>query len=72
MVQISREGAVWENYPVPEGFERNWLFMDEMRHFVAVSQGIENPICSLEDGIWALRLALGAHQSILAGEKILF
>lgn len=72
MVQISREGSAWENYPVPEGFERNWLFMDEMRHFVAVSQGIENPICSLEDGVWALRLALAAHQSILAGEKILF
>jgi len=71
-VHISRAGAAWEITPVPDGFERNWMFLEEMRHFIAVSKGIAKPICSLEDGIWALRLALSAHQSIAMGVKITF
>lgn len=69
-VQISRGGAAWEVISVPAGFERNWMFLEEMRHFITVSQGVEPPVCSLEDGIWALRLALSAHRSIETGVKI--
>jgi predicted dehydrogenase len=68
--QFSRAGEPWENFPVPTGFERNWLFQDEMRHFLAVSRGSEDPICTLEDGIWAQRLALTALKSIETGVKI--
>ena len=53
----------WETFLVPEGFERNWLFLDEMRHFIAVAKGQAQPLCSLEDGIYALKLALAASQS---------
>jgi predicted dehydrogenase len=45
----------------PEGFERNWLFMDEMRHFLAVVRGEQEPVCTLEDGIRAQQLALAIH-----------
>lgn len=71
-VLISRAGAAWEITPVPDGFERNWMFMEEMRHFIAVGKGIEKPVCSLEDGISALRLALSAHQSMTMGVKMRF
>lgn len=69
-VRLSRAGAGWESFPVPNGFERNYMFLEEMRHFIAVSQGVEESVCSLEDGIWALRLALSVHQSIETGVKI--
>jgi predicted dehydrogenase len=51
-------------------FERNDLFLAEMRHFLAVARGEVPPVCSLEDGIAALRLALAAHESARLGEKV--
>ncbi len=44
----------------PEGFERNDLFVAQMRHFLDVARGISAPRCTLEDGIRALELALMA------------
>jgi predicted dehydrogenase len=64
---IFREGGSgWQSYPAPEGFERNWLFMEEIRHFLSVARGEEQPLCSLQDGIRALELALSARTSIAA------
>ncbi len=71
-VQLSRAGEPWEDFPVPTGFERNWLFQDEIRHFMAVSRGEEKPICALEDGIWAQQVALAALKSIETGAKVRF
>lgn len=53
----------WQVFAPPAGFERNTLFMDEMRHFLAVIHGEEQPICTIEDGEAALRLALQARQA---------
>jgi predicted dehydrogenase len=53
----------WEVFPAPEGFERNHLFLAQMRHFLEVASGIATPLCTLEDGIRALQLALAAHTS---------
>jgi predicted dehydrogenase len=64
------EGASPLQIPVPEGFERNDLFLREMRHFLALARGEEEPVCTLEDGIQALRLALAARQSSEAGEMV--
>jgi predicted dehydrogenase len=49
-------------FTLPEGFERNDLFLAEMRHFIEVIQGAQ-PVCSLEDGAVALQTALMAHNS---------
>jgi predicted dehydrogenase len=57
----------WENVSLPAGFDRNELFLDELRHFMRVAGGQEAPICPLEDGVYTLRLALAAHQSASQG-----
>jgi predicted dehydrogenase len=65
---VEAEGLTTLQIPVPAGFERNDLFLREMRHFLAVARGEEEPACTLDDGIRALRLALAARQSSEAGE----
>ncbi len=51
-------------------FERNDLFLAEMRHFLAIARREDQPVCSLEDGIAALRLALAARQSARQAQRI--
>jgi len=60
----------WESFPPPAGFERNALFLDEMRNFLAVLRGEAEPACSLEQGICALRLALAVHESAQNGQRV--
>lgn len=49
---------------LPDNFERNDLYLEEMRHFVDLVKGNEtNSYCSLEDGIEALKITLGVYQS---------
>jgi len=55
--------AVVEQYKLPDGFERNQLFVAQTRHFIEVVRGESEPVCSLDDGIQALRLALAAKES---------
>ena len=57
----------WLEAKPPVGFERNRLFLDEMKHFIRVADGTEIPRCSLEDGIAVLRIASAVYQS--AAEK---
>lgn len=52
----------WETYAPPPGFERNVMFLEEMQHFLEVVRGAQ-PVCTLEDGAYALRLALAVHES---------
>jgi len=54
---------VAQTFAPPEGFERNQLFLSQTRHFIETAWGKSEPVCSLEDGIMALRLALAAIQS---------
>jgi predicted dehydrogenase len=61
---------VWTTITAPADFERNRLFLDEMRNFLRVIEGEENPICSLDDGKKALQIALAAKKSSLNGRRI--
>lgn len=54
---------VMASFSPPEGFERNQLFVAQTRHFIEIVRGEAEPICSLEDGVQALRLALAAYES---------
>ncbi|MEN8173694.1 MAG: Gfo/Idh/MocA family oxidoreductase [Chloroflexota bacterium] len=51
------EKGLWEIISPPEGFSRNDLFLDEMRHFIALAQGNADSLCTLDDGVQALQLA---------------
>ena len=62
--------ATEQRYPLPDGFERNQLFMAQTRHFLAVAKGESDPVCSLSDGIRALEMALAAYQSQKTGRQI--
>lgn len=62
----------WEDFAPPFGFERNMLFLDEMRHFLAVLAGEEVSRCSLADGIHALRLAEAVHESQRKRQAVIF
>lgn len=59
-----------QNYPVPDGFDRNHLFLDQTRHFIEVAKGTAEPGCTLEDGIKALQIALAVHASAKTGAKV--
>lgn len=62
---------VLETFSPPEGFERNHLFLDQTRHFLEVVRGAQ-PVCTLVDGVQALRLALAAKESQKKGAMISF
>jgi predicted dehydrogenase len=61
---------VIETFSPPDGFERNQLFVSQMLHFIETAKGDSEPVCRLEDGIMALRLALAARESQIKGQAI--
>jgi predicted dehydrogenase len=63
--------GVSQAFRAPEGFGRNTMFIDEMRHFLACIEGREKPLCTLEDGIRALRIALAAKRAAQEGRVVL-
>jgi len=54
---------VIQTFSPPDGFERNQLFVAQMRHFLEIARGEKAPLCTLGDGIRALELALAARNS---------
>lgn len=64
MINAQPTAAEITNYPLPDGFDRNNLFIDQMKHFLQAARGEAEPICTLEDGIRALELAMMAKNCI--------
>jgi predicted dehydrogenase len=60
----------WQRKSLSPGFERNDLFRAQMQHFIEVVKGDQNPVCTLEDGINALELALAAKKSADFGQLV--
>ena len=54
---------VVENFSPDPGFERNDLFLAEMKHFIHIVRDEAAPACTLADGVRALELALAAKRS---------
>ncbi len=38
-----KAGGEWETYPIPETWERNVMFLEQMKHFVSVVRGETDP-----------------------------
>ena len=71
MVQLFRNSIhQWEVFPLNPGFERNDLFINEMRHFIKVIEDDVQPICSLQDGIFVQKIADAIYQSSHEGCNI--
>ncbi len=66
----SSRKVVWQEIHASEKFERNDMFLDEMRHFLEILDGRATPLCSLEDGIRVLEIVLAAHQSAVSGHRV--
>src|SRR3972149_2460260 len=65
-----KAGGEWEAYPLADGWERNLMFLEQMKHFVAVVRGEVEPICTLDDGVRVMKLISAVHQSQNAGRLI--
>lgn len=71
MAQVYRpDQAHWQAIEPPEGFARNDLFLEEMRHFLALTAGKAQSRCTLEDGIQALRMSSAVHESSQTGQAV--
>jgi predicted dehydrogenase len=64
------EQKEWEEYPLPEGWERNVMFLEEMQHFVRVVRGEAEPACTLTDGARVMRLISAVQESQRSGRLI--
>jgi len=60
----------WEVYPLPVEWERNMMFMEQMKHFITVVRGEVEPSCSLEDGIRVMKLVWAVRESQKEGKLI--
>lgn len=61
------EEKQWKQFPLKEGFSRNDLFLEEMRHFINCMKDSQEPVCTLDDGIYAQGLIEAVYHSSLQG-----
>jgi len=61
---------VIKTFAPPEDFERNQLFVSQMRHFLEMARGESEPICTLEDGMRIVELVLAAKESSRTGKHV--
>jgi predicted dehydrogenase len=69
-VTIYRRGQSTPEVHRFEGFERNQLFLDQLKHFMTCVQTRTRPVVDLRDGLESLRMAIAAKQSIATGEPV--
>jgi len=53
-----------------EDFQRNQLFLDEMKCFLECLQGKQTPLVDLRTGVQSLRMALAAKESLATGKVV--
>jgi len=62
----------WQEYPPQPGFNRNLLFIEEMKHFMEIVQRDLEPCCTLEDGIKSLEIAIAVKSSANSKKYVQF
>jgi len=62
--------GAWEILTPPAGFERNDLFLEEMRHFMELIRGEADSRCGLEDGTRALKITEAVYASSFKNQRI--
>ena len=71
-VRLAQGTQAEQVFPAPEGFERNQMFVDEMRHFIQVVKGEAEPLCTYADGKGSLELAWGILQAGRYRQRVIF
>lgn len=61
---------IWQTEKLPTHFERNTLFLQEMKHFIACIESDTEPCVNLTDGIAALQIVLAAKASIIHRKEV--
>ena len=51
-------------------FQRNEMFLQEMAHFIDLIRDDIDPVCSIEDGLKVLEVALAVHKSAQEDQRI--
>ena len=69
LVRRGPHGEIAERFE-PAGFERNAMFLDLLRHFLASIEGRERPVVGIADAILRQRVALAARASISHGRAV--
>lgn len=65
----AKEDVWYEFIPSPD-FERNTLFINEMKNFIEFIKGNEVPMCTLEDGIRIQKIVSAIYQSQIEKRRI--
>lgn len=60
----------WQDFSQNLGFERNSMFLEEMRHFVDVVENRTQSLCTLDDGMAVQRIIAAIDQSSKKGKTI--
>ena len=63
------EGTVADRFTC-EGLDRNQLFIHELQHFLDCVKTRSKPVVDLGEGMWSLKLALAAKESIATGRVV--
>ena len=71
-VKVQRADKTEDVFTAPLGFERNQMFLDEMRHFIGLVEGKEQKVCDFSDGKKALQFAMGVLQSGHYKQRFIF
>jgi predicted dehydrogenase len=69
IVRLNRDGEPAETESFA-GFERNQMFVDELKHFLACVRGAETPLVTAEDARQSLRMALAAREALETGRVV--
>lgn len=69
LLRFDTKGNLAEDISHAE-MERNQMFLDEMKHFLACLERRETPLISLSDGAKSLKMALAAKESLATGKVV--
>lgn len=64
------DARAWHVLRQPADFERNTMFLEEMRHFIALAEGREDSACSLEEGIVVLEIVEAIREASSEGRPV--
>ncbi len=72
MVRMRTHSGDEQCFPAPQSFERNQMYLEEMRHFIKIVKGKETSLCTFEDGKQALVLARGILHAGQYHQRVVF